>query len=387
MEKDRAADGLRGMAALAVFFGHFFLAFYPAGSSHFFSGAAAPGATVGIAEKILALPFISAFLSGRFPVAIFFVLSGYVLTKGFVKDGDLNILRSLFARRYFRLGIPVFGSVVFAYVLFLAGAYPVETTASITKSAWLITQSIHGNPTVLDALRDAIYGVVLVGSAQFNTVFWTMRIEFLGSIMIFSYMALAWTDRRALFAVGIYLALIFVFAPVHWPYYAAFLVGRYIGNARVTMPPWASYGCIAFAMYLASMDASPMFAYLYLIPIEPDLLGTICSVFAGGLVLLAVRAGALRYLLTCTPALYLGRISYPLYLVHVPIVMSLGCIIFNSLYESHGRSAAVASALVASLAATFLVASVFERFVDQPAIRFGKWMTQRKVPTMGLHEA
>jgi len=383
MEKDHAADGLRGMAALAVFFGHFFLTFYPAGSSHFFSGAAAPGATVGIAERILALPFISAFLSGRFPVSIFFVLSGYVLTKGFVRSGDLDVLRSLFARRFFRLGIPVFVSVWFAYALFLAGAYPIDATASMTKSAWLATQSIHGQPTMLDALRDAVYGVVLLGSAQFNTVFWTMRIEFFGSIMIFSYMALAWPGRRALFATAVYLALALVLAPAYWPYYVAFLVGRYVGHAKVAMPRWASYGCIVFAMYLASMDASPMFAYLYLIPIEPDMLGTLCSVLAGGLVLLAVRAGALRRLLTCEPALYLGRISYPLYLVHVPIVMSLGCTIFNRLYPLHGRSAAVAAALISSLVVTFVIASLFERFVDQPAIRFGKSITRKNVaPTV-----
>lgn len=384
MEKDRAADGLRGIAALAVFFEHFLLIFYPGGFQHFFPWVAAPGAHSGWAEKVLQWPFVSALISGGLAVCIFFVLSGYVLTKQYTKSANIDALRSLAGRRYLRLGIPVFASVMLSYGLFCLLPYQVNAVAEITKSAWLTSQSIQGQPGLLDALKDGVYGAIFLGRVGLNSPLWTIRIEFIGSMLIFAYSALAWTGRRGLISAATYLALIYFYAPQEWPYYLAFLLGSYLGNAKIRLNGWASAGSVLAALYLASLDGSPMFAWLHKLPFEPGILASLCYVLAGGLIVLVARYGTFGRIFTARPIQFLGRISYPLYLVHVPIIMTMGCGVFLSVQAGTMRSLAVAVTLVATLAMVILVAWIFERYVDQPAIRLSKLLVrhERRNPAM-----
>lgn len=378
MEKDRAADGLRGMAALAVFFQHFFLTFYPGGFQHFFPWVAAPGAPSGWAEKILQLPFVSALVSGGLPVCIFFVLSGYVLTRQYTRSGSLDALRSLAGRRYLRLGIPVFASIVLSYGLFCLGPYQVGAVARITGSAWLTSQSIQGQPGFLDALKDGLYGAIFLGRVGLNTPLWTLRVEFIGSMLIFAYSALAWPGKRGLISAALYVAMIYFYAPQEWPYYLAFLIGSYLGNAHFKLGGWASAGSVLLALYLSSMDGSPMFAWLHLLPFETGIVVALCHVLAGSLIVMVARYGTFGGVFTLRPVQFFGRISYPLYLVHIPILMTLGCGVFLSLEAGSIRSLAVAATLVATLAMVILVAWMFERYVDQPAIRLSRLLVRHE---------
>jgi peptidoglycan/LPS O-acetylase OafA/YrhL len=373
MNKDYAAEGLRGLAAVNVFFAHFFLAFFPLGFVHFFPWVAQPGAQGGITEKLLSLPFLSALWNGRFPVCIFFVLSGYVLTRGFLRTGDASILRSLAFRRYFRLGIPIFASVMLAFTLARFGLYSIDPTVALTKSQWLARLSIS-DLSLMHALKDGIWGVIFLGHDQFNTVFWTMRTEFIGSMAIFAYRLLAFPGRRGALTAVVYVALAVALVPNDWPYYVAFLLGSHIDQWRRPMPKWMLYGAIAVAVYLASIDGSPMFRLFNALPLDDVARTALWSVLAGFIVVYAVRAGAFGAFLTSRPALFLGRISYPLYLIHAPIILSLGCGVFVVLIEHAGlpRSLAAAGALLACLPASIGLAVLFERWIDQPAIRLGK---------------
>jgi len=78
--RDNTADGLRGLTAITVFLAHFFVAFFPRGFDHLYPGLQTSPATDGTIEHILRLPFISILWNGNF-VCIFFVLSGYVLSR------------------------------------------------------------------------------------------------------------------------------------------------------------------------------------------------------------------------------------------------------------------------------------------------------------------
>jgi peptidoglycan/LPS O-acetylase OafA/YrhL len=117
-----------------------------------------------------------------------------------------------------------------------------------------------------------------------------------------------------------------------------------------------------------------MFRLFNALPLDDVARTALWSVLAGFIVVYAVRAGAFGAFLTSRPALFLGRISYPLYLIHAPIILSLGCGVFVVLIEHAGlpRSLAAAGALLACLPASIGLAVLFERWIDQPAIRLGK---------------
>lgn len=62
------------------------------------------------------------------------------------------------------------------------------------------------------------------------------------------------------------------------------------------------------------------------------------------------------------PALLLGRLSFPIYLLHWPVLMTLGAGVF----------VAALLALAVGGAATLALAEAFERWVDAPAVALSR---------------
>ena len=113
-------------------------------------------------ESFLAMPGLSVLWNGSFSVSIFFVLSGYVLTKSMVEKQDLAIARSLAARRYFRLAGPVLGSALFAFSLMSLGLYYSVEVAALTSSAWL-KGMWNVTPNFFHAVREGLFGAIFRG--------------------------------------------------------------------------------------------------------------------------------------------------------------------------------------------------------------------------------
>src|ERR1700722_3214142 len=150
-------DSLRGLAAFAVVCGHLLLSFYPA----------APGLTPASDRPsgIVGMLRLNALYSGRFPVMIFFVLSGFVLSYSFFVSGKKSSLASAATRRYFRLAIPVLTSLLFVFVLIkLHAMYQVEASAARVVPAgtpelnegWL-TRYYVPNVSLKQTLRQALF--------------------------------------------------------------------------------------------------------------------------------------------------------------------------------------------------------------------------------------
>jgi peptidoglycan/LPS O-acetylase OafA/YrhL len=71
--------------------------------------------------------------------------------------------------------------------------------------------------------------------------------------------------------------------------------------------------------------------------------------------------------------LFLGRISYSLYLTHIPVMYTLTSWLFlylESVLKHQHHYVAAMVALILSLPAMFIVAYAFSKCVDQPAIRY-----------------
>lgn len=90
-------------------------------------------------------------------------------------------------------------------------------------------------------------------------------------------------------------------------------------------------------------------------------------IFAG--VLLCSPAQALLERQTCRQ---LGRLSFSIYLLHFPILFTLGCLIFIGVQPVMPHSASVATVFALFIGLTLLAAVLFERWIDHPAIALSR---------------
>src|ERR1700680_2663025 len=116
-----ALEGLRGIASLNVVLGHFLFSFFPY-LAHHVRPYPSPVAKYAF-EEIMLFPLLTFLYMADAAVSVFFVLSGYVLTRRFYETGRTTEFESSALRRYVRLVLPAFVTVMFAWILLVSGAY------------------------------------------------------------------------------------------------------------------------------------------------------------------------------------------------------------------------------------------------------------------------
>jgi peptidoglycan/LPS O-acetylase OafA/YrhL len=371
--KDYTAEGLRGLAALNVFLAHFFLCFFPHGFDALFPGLQVSPARDGRIESILRLPLASVLWNGNFAVAIFFVLSGFVLSRPYYAATNLETLRDRYLKRYLRLGIPSAASVLLGYALLRSHSLENLAAASLSHSDWLKSYFAF-QPSLAGALQDASYRVIFLGADRYNPPLWTMRIEFIGSLITFAFYTLMPSSGwRKLQHYAIAVVSLGIFMQKDAIYYYAFLLG---GLLWILPKPGAfvKYVFLAVGLLLASYQYDAAFRWLpqpswY----EPKWFYNVIGAF---LIMWSLRSGMLDGFLGSRPLRLLGRMSYSVYLTHFFVLCTFTCWFYIRFAPLHSVVAWVAADLLLSSALLFVVAYVFERVVDRSGIQFSQWFVR-----------
>ncbi|MCX6689242.1 MAG: hypothetical protein NTZ39_06095 [Methanoregula sp.] len=84
-----------------------------------------------------------------------------------------------------------------------------------------------------------------------------------------------------------------------------------------------------------------------------------------------------RKLLSSAVPKFLGRISYAMYVIHFIILFSFTCWLFLALYGTYGFVVSMAVSLAVSLSVIFVLSYIVTRLIDDPGIRFSKWVAER----------
>jgi peptidoglycan/LPS O-acetylase OafA/YrhL len=376
-EKITYLDGLRGIAAVNVMIMHFFIVLAPAiiyGNqipSHF-----------GNFELIFSSTPLGLIGAGNFSVCIFFVLSGYVLTQKYFIMRSNNVIISSALRRYIRLLIPVLAAIVLSFFLSSAGLfhYYAETVmitannnpANYWVNYWTFT------PNIADAIVQAMWGSFFVGGdVYYDPVLWTMTIEFYGSMLVFA-MALLFGPRRNRWTFYLAAAVAFFNS-----YYLAFIIGMALADMftnktqvfktsnKVTLSIIMFVGLFLGSYPVSTVTSDSLYGFLNNGFFQtPKMVYHITG--AGMIMYVILNSQRLQRTFSSPVPVFLGKISYSLYLVHFMVISSFTCALFLALYPILAYGEAVLTSCMLSLLLIVPLSYIFYKYLDTAGVELSK---------------
>ncbi len=320
------------------------------------------------------------FVSGGAAVAFFFVLSGDVLATPLLASGDRRALLRGAVKRWPRLAGPVVVVVLASWALFATGGYRFEDAAEIIESGWLqtfataIPHDTTPSLTFADAVAEGTWRTFLFGDYAFDSSLWTMQWEFFGSFGVFAVVGALSLLRRQRVAQAVVVLAVIVIVGVYSPLAASFGVGVLlawwrsvrafvVGNGAAVVCVVVGCVCLGYEHSFGFYAAVPV-----LDPAIPRTLGSVLLITA------SEGCAPLQRALSGAAGRWLGRLSFPLYLVHVPVFCSAGAAVLLVLAPVVGVVGAKVGFVVASIIASIAAAvalSGFERRWLQLVRRFG----------------
>ncbi|PYH89276.1 acyltransferase [Aspergillus ellipticus CBS 707.79] len=421
-------DGLRGFAALLVYWGHHELwAHDGIGAERIFENA------YGYDKQhyMVAFPGVRTFFSGgHFAVSVFFVLSGYVLSakplaliqsREFLQLGD-NLASALF-RRWLRLHLPVIATTLI-YMTFLH-LFRVKTVLELKGS--------YGDELWNWYTEFKNFSFIFRGGGEpwftYNFHSWSIPVEFRGSIIVYTSL-LAFSrcrhSKRLLCEIG--LIIYFLYIVDGW-FGALFMSGMFLCDldllaARDRLPdifimlePFQEVifsALFAISIYLGGVPSrswdlqvlrdSPGWYYLsYLKPQAVFDFKWFYLFWAATFLVSAIgRSPWLKRFFETRLNQYLGRVSFAFYLVHGPVLWVLGDRLYAAVgwtRDSHalncpgwinrlplprtgplGLEVNFLLSQLILLPTTLWLAEIVTKLIDEPSVRFAQWLYRRTLP-------
>jgi peptidoglycan/LPS O-acetylase OafA/YrhL len=298
-----------------------------------------------------------------------------VLPLGFFRSGRPRTAAQAAAKRWLRLaGLSVVATLL-CYALFRLDLFHYREAARMTGSDWL--HSYGGSdpsgtfvPSLIGAICEGLIGAFVNNSDAYNPVLWTMRHELMGSFLSIGLAVVLW--RAPIFISGCAFTVCMALAPLVDPWFIPFLVGT--GLAFLFWNHGAKLGWRTAAASLAV----GLFLFGYLepkgayagIPVVQDNAGyrydrILVHTLSALLIILGLIGNeAVSRTLSAQPLLLLGRLSFPIYLLHFPLLCSVACGLFLTLQPETGYSAGLMLVAVIYALLVFAIGYLFAR-VDE----------------------
>lgn len=359
-------DGLRGIAAVIVLVHHALLTFPVFADSYY---EMSDRGDFSVAWLLSYTP-LHAFWAGEEAVYLFFVLSGIVLVLPVMRSGRRFSWISYYPRRLIRLYLPLIAAIALGALL----VYLFPRVQNPDLGAWM---NARKGPYTAGALFEDV--TLLFGPSGIISPLWSLKWEVAFSLLLPLFALLAvvarklwWLKLLGVFGVlfvGSALGSTFLF------FLPIFAVGTLLISEwdRVTVAAHAlDRTSLGWPLAIITATALTTSNWTLLGAGAPESVLALTGWVPVAGVAMFVVVGAfyqpVREFLEWKPVQWLGTISFSLYLVHEPMLISARLATFP-------LSPWVGIAI--ALPTAFLVAWFFAGFVEQPSHRLSKWVGTR----------
>lgn len=387
-------NGLRGIAAVVVVLQHITELFYP--ENHGCYGDGGEGLEP---DHYIQLPFLKLILMGSFSVTLFFVISGFALTYGPLRkihagnpEAAIASMPSSIFRRPIRLFLPILPLYMFSWILI---------------QVWFVWDIGSGGP---GAKQDNFFIEMWVGFkhwllidtspyviAYYFPQGWTLHDEHMGSLLVFLCCLAFARTKTAVRMLGTSIVAIWHFYVDQWTSFL-FLGGMLLADLRlatadkpilkVQHQPVKKIVMIVLLViglffgswpYTGDVTQCVGFRHFAHITMPGMMQMRFWHSLAAVVTLFALEGlpGAQR-VFNSPVILYLGEISYSLYLVHWIVGFSWGEAIASAVLNAgHDRFWACMASLAVTLTTGIWLADIFWRYSDMQSVKAARWLATK----------
>ncbi|PEO40958.1 acyltransferase family protein [Bacillus wiedmannii] len=373
MDRYEELDSIRGISSLIVMIGHHLMVF------SVFQNYSYEDNKPFVIYLLKETPARLIFSSGNESVIIFFVLSGFVLYRSIQKNYDSY--GSFLLKRISRIYIPYIVAIIIAILCQTTmSKYGISNLSEWFNRSWTIESS-------LSLIAQHILLIGKYNTDAYNGVIWSlvheMRISIIFPLVLM--VCLRKTLRYSLLSLFSFsicsVVILFLFhssltltsyaLTLH--YTVLFLLGALVAKYKNNL--------IVFYSNRTKNEKIAWFLFAVLLYMYEGLVGEInllnnfifrdyvVAISACLFVILSLSVATLSSLLRNKYLLYLGKISYSLYLYHIISLFSL-------VYMLH-EIFPLPIVLMLSLILSFILAIISYLFVEKCAFRIGRYITKQ----------
>jgi len=287
------------------------------------------------------------------------------------------------------LFVPVLAVTILSFLMASTGVfhYYIETVMvsgnNNYDNYWTFT------PDIVDAVKRAAWGSFFTGDDTYNPVLWTMTTEFYGSMLVFA-MALLFGVQRNRWTFYLAASVLFFNS-----YYFAFIIGmgladtfssktsRFKANNKIIDNKMILSVILFSGLFLGSYPVGTvtndsLYAFLnngiFEIPkLTYHILG------AGMIMYVLLNSLWLQKFFSSPIPVFLGKISYSLYLIHFLIISSFTCALFLALNPILPYWIAAFISCFLSVLLIIPLSYLFYKYVDMTGVELSKTFYDRVV--------
>lgn len=358
--------GIKGWCCITVVILHLLACFYPevlTAATYIFDGNT---------YNYISLTPLNILFNGSFSVYIFWMTGSFLIAYSWYERHSPADMERKLLNKYFRPLFPIVAVSALAFILIKTNLYYNVQAGEIIGNSFFTNERDWSLVTVRTLIEDVLWRDFFVGRVTLIPPLWTMPAELLGSCMTVLLLVLFGDNEYRYVLWGILSVILLKYSALYLCFIMGIVLADYFRNMK---KPWTGLGILSFCMGIvlgsyppSGIPQSGIYGWIYqnVIVRYNGLL-----LVDTGVHLMYVLAAAL-ILFGCISCLWvrkgmenpvfvwLGERSFYIYILHLPIIMSVTAWTFVKVYESCLKYRV---SVIVSGAVIFIVCLVFSEIL------------------------